>query len=254
MFKKLLIASVFCALTFSCVGVNAMEKNIINETTENREKQKLNDLDLSLTNLIKDFNAELVKIKETSNNYAGSRLIKNIEKYIQELKEKEYFPPWEITNENDDNLHSKKTFDIYKVTSDLLNNIEKMENLLIDLETKYQEYLRFTKNIKHEKLLDSYNNKNNIDNFNTDIGYLQNVISFILFTVNLPNWNFCKKLNDEKIYKTIDKTEIFKKQIEIRKEIILFIKKVVQSDIIGNMEAKILDAVDEEAKIRNQYY
>lgn len=60
--------------------------------SENREEQKLNDLDLSLNNLIKDFNAELVKIKETSNNYAGSRLIKTIEKHIQTLKEKEYFP------------------------------------------------------------------------------------------------------------------------------------------------------------------
>lgn len=129
-----------------------------------------------------------------------------------------------------------------------------MENLFLGLETKYQEYLKFTKNIKHKELLDSYDNKKNINNFNTDIDYLQNVISFILFTVNLPNWDFCKKLNDKKISKIVDKTEIFKKQIEIRKEIILFIKKIVQSDIIRNIETKILDAVDEETKIKNQYY
>lgn len=118
-----------------------------------------------------------------------------------------------------------------------------MENLFLGLETKYQEYLKFTKNIKHKELLDSYDNKKNINNFNADIDYLQNVISFILFTVNLPNWDFCKKLNDKKISKIVDKTEIFKKQIEIRKEIILFIKKIVQSYIIRNIETKILDAV-----------
>lgn len=32
--------------------------------SENREEQKLNDLDLSLNNLIKDFNAKLIKIKK----------------------------------------------------------------------------------------------------------------------------------------------------------------------------------------------
>ena len=349
MFKKLLTTSIFFALTFSFVGVNAMEKNINNENLKYEEKQKLeklkklekldssladlikklsnanleyekkqkleksekpltnsiedfNNEDLNhkekrklkklqksekpLTNLIEDFNKKLVEIKKTSNNYAGFYLIKTIEEHIQTLKDKEYYPPWEITNENNDKLHSKKIFNMYETTSDLLNNVEKMENLIINLETAYEEYLKFINKIKNKKVLDSYNNnEENIKKFNEDIDNLQKEISSIFFSIDLPTpeimqvisekkeeqktyenkikeatfknkkhyWDFYEKLNNKKISENIEKKEIFKKQIEIRKEILPFIKKIVQSDIIENMEAKILDAVDEEIKIRNQF-
>ncbi len=255
------------------------------------EKNELLNLHSFLTNLIKKFDEHLEIIIKISNRYKN--LMYNVDIQMQQLEDIANFsrhPMYRQAIEEADKLHTKTDFNIYKVTSDLLNNIDNMKNLIVELEKKYNEYVNLIKNVKYKQTLEFYFNNYDYNSlnaiiFNKDIDFLKNKIQEILDSITFPTnteittilqknnqektnedkaklKKYMRKfdyidsidnLEDKKLFKYIDITKNFKKQIKIRKKILPHIQKIVEADVIENMEKKVLDLVDEEYKMRKKY-
>ena len=256
-----------------------------------KEKNELLNLHYFLTNLIKKFDEHLEITIKISNRYKN--LIYNVDIQMQQLEDMANFsrhPMYRQAIEEADKLHIRTDFNIYKVTSDLLNNIDNMKNLIVELEKKYNEYVNLIKNVKYKQTLEFYFNHYDYNSlnaiiFNKDIDILKNKIQEILDSITFPTHteittilqknnqektnedkaklekyvrkfdyiNSINNLEDKKLFKYIDITKNFKKQIKIRKKILPHIQKIVEADVIENMEKKVLDLVDEEYKMRKKY-
>ncbi len=169
-------------------------------------------------------------------------------------------------------LHQKEIFDIDKNISNLEIYVRKLLDTIYMIDHKYEKYLNFIENIKDKEILnlnfvrDNFNNKIISDDnifmkcvFDIDemINKLKKHVIKILRFIKLEEdkrqqlkEDFYEILNCHiKKTKKAPISEKIKKEIEVIKEIIYFMIKIVESKVVNTIQDRVLGLVGNEEDV-----